>query len=390
MHTSKYRPASIIWLGLSVSLLFGAQHVYTPMLPIRARQLGAPLSLVGLIVAVYAVPQVLLRIPIGVASDLWGRRKPFVVAGFVLSAVGGLGLALSPSPGLLAVFRAIAGVGSCTWVALSTYLVNCFPADQALHATGVMAFFQSGGMIAAAALGALVSGAFGLRAPFLASVVLAGGGLLALSQTPREAVESRTPLSLAQLRSTLTEPMLLLTSGAGLVAFYANWATTNSFVPIYAQKLGASAAAVGWLATGTQVAYALSAIQTGRLGRRWRPFQRVSVAFVALSALDALAPAIGSVPLFALSRAAYGACYGQIYPVLMGQSIAAVPEQKRASAMSVFQAIYAVGMFLGPATSGLLADRFDVGGAFRVAASLSLATALALQVILRTWRSART
>ena len=51
-----------------------------------------------------------------------------------------------------------------------------------------------------------------------------------------------------------------------------------------------------------------------------------------------------------------GLAQGVGYPVLMGITIRDVPESSRTTAMGLFQSVYAVGMFGGPALSGVLAD----------------------------------
>jgi MFS transporter, DHA1 family, multidrug resistance protein len=44
----------------------------------------------------------------------------------------------------------------------------------------------------------------------------------------------------------------------------------------------------------------------------------------------------------------------------MGMSIERVDESQRATAMGVYQSVYAIGMFTGPWLSGLLADALGI------------------------------
>jgi len=63
----------------------------------------------------------------------------------------------------------------------------------------------------------------------------------------------------------------------------------------------------------------------------------------------------------------------------MGLSIRTVPARDRATAMGIFQAIYAVGMFAGPATTGMLGDALGFFSVFYIAgAATALGVALAL------------
>jgi MFS family permease len=54
-------------------------------------------------------------------------------------------------------------------------------------------------------------------------------------------------------------------------------------------------------------------------------------------------------------------------PLLLSLAIARIPEGEKATAMGYFQAVYAAGMFVGPATAGL------VGGWAILASSSPLA-----------------
>jgi DHA1 family multidrug resistance protein-like MFS transporter len=65
-----------------------AIYLYAPVLPVYAKSLGASLTVVGIIVAAYALPQFLFRIPLGIWSDSLGRRKPFIVGGAIMVVIG--------------------------------------------------------------------------------------------------------------------------------------------------------------------------------------------------------------------------------------------------------------------------------------------------------------
>jgi len=78
-----------------------------------------------------------------------------------------------------------------------------------------------------------------------------------------------------------------------------------------------------------------------------------------------------------LLQAVNGFGRGISYPFLMGLSIRDVPSQDRATAMGVFQGVYAVGMFVGPVTAGAVADAVGVTGAFILAGTVSMVAAVA-------------
>jgi len=96
------------------------------------------------------------------------------------------------------------------------------------------------------------------------------------------------------------------------------------------------------------------------LARRFgsRPLVAVSFALIA-AGLGAMALARG-VPMIFAGEILMGLASGIGYPVMMGLSIRYVEESQRATAMGLFQAVYAVGMFSGPWLSGIVADEIGI------------------------------
>ena len=98
-----------------------------------------------------------------------------------------------------------------------------------------------------------------------------------------------------------------------------------------------------------------------------------------------IVPLINNIPLLAVAQGVSGFGRGLVYPLLMGLSIREISGEDRATAMGVFQAVYAIGMFLGPTTAGAVADAVGLSGAFIVAGTVSLiAAAAALTLLGRT------
>lgn len=71
-----------------------------------------------------------------------------------------------------------------------------------------------------------------------------------------------------------------------------------------------------------------------------------------------------------------GLALGIGYPVMMGMSIECVNDGERTIAMGLHQAIYAIGMFVGPAVSGIFADHIGLQPMFGVTACACLVLGL--------------
>jgi MFS transporter, DHA1 family, multidrug resistance protein len=90
-----------------------------------------------------------------------------------------------------------------------------------------------------------------------------------------------------------------------------------------------------------------------------------------------LAAAFGNTLVFVVvAQFTIGLSTGINYPILMGMSIVHVDESQRATAMGVYQSVYAVGMFTGPWLSGLLADAIGIQPMFAVTGFVILALGL--------------
>ena len=75
---------------------------------------------------------------------------------------------------------------------------------------------------------------------------------------------------------------------------------------------------------------------------------------------------------------------GIAFPVLMGLALQAVEPEARASAMGVFQSIYAVGMTLGPAISGGFARVWGITGVYLTNGALVVVATMIAVLLLRT------
>ena len=112
------------------------------MLPIfsayAVRYPGASASLAGLAFGVYALVQCLFQIPLGWASDRWGR-KPVLVIGLALFALGSIGCALAESIAGLILARALQGTGAVGSVAFAALADLTRPSvrTQAYTITGI-------------------------------------------------------------------------------------------------------------------------------------------------------------------------------------------------------------------------------------------------------------
>lgn len=116
--------------SMMLALLFASRmlglFLLTPIFAVAAHSIpgGNDAVKVGLALGAYGLTQAVMQIPLGMASDRFGRR-PVIVAGMVLFIIGGIVCALADSVDGIIIGRTLQGVGAVSaaitaWVADAT------------------------------------------------------------------------------------------------------------------------------------------------------------------------------------------------------------------------------------------------------------------------------
>ncbi len=136
----------------------------------------ASLAMAGVAFGAYALTQSILQIPLGWASDRWGR-KPILLIGLALFGVGSIGCGLAQNISQLIVARVIQGTGAIGSVALAALADVTRPAvrTQAFAITGIA--IGSAFMIGILA-GPLLAASIGLSGLFYVLAALAFSAMI--------------------------------------------------------------------------------------------------------------------------------------------------------------------------------------------------------------------
>ena len=142
----------VLMVSLIMSLRLLGIFLMLPVFSVFAvRYPGATLPLAGIAFGVYALTQSFLQIPLGWASDRWGR-KPLILFGLLLFTVGSLICGFARDIVELIVARAIQGSGAIASVALAAL------ADLTRPSVRAQAFTVTGIVIGATFMLGLLSG----------------------------------------------------------------------------------------------------------------------------------------------------------------------------------------------------------------------------------------
>ncbi len=353
-------------------------YLYVPVLAPYAEYRGGTLGVVGLVVSAYGLAQLLLRVPVGIASDRTGRRKPFMALGFVATLIGCLGFVVAPDPWFMVGARFMTGVAACAWVVYSVLFASYFPPGETIRAMGYIVFCNNISIVAATFIGGRLADAYGWLAPFWASAGVGLLGLLCVTliyERPRR--RSATQSSLQRLRSVVRYRELVFASVVAALGHYAIFATTFGFVANYAVGIGATKTQLGILSmvftlSSSVIALLSGAIIAPRLGNRLT----VCIGYLTVAAATVAIPYLETVGALYASQIMAGVGRGASYPILMALAIARLPDSEKATGMGFFQAVYVIGMFAGPAVSGLVGGWLGYSGLFLSTGAVAGVTAL--------------
>ncbi|MCL6633119.1 MAG: MFS transporter [Alicyclobacillus herbarius] len=366
------RPSHVLFY-LVTMLYWFAMYTYVPILSPYIRAIGGSYFFVGVVIGSYGFTQMLLRVPLGIWSDRLGRRKLFIVSGVACAALSSLGFALTSDSWSALGWRALAGVAAASWVAFTVFFSSSFPPEEAPRAMGLISLYTSLGQMAATTLGGFLAEDYGWHAPFW---VGAGGGLLGLVLAffIRESVTvARTPARVGELLRMGRSWPLLSVSLLAIFGQSVTFTTMYGFTSLAAVHIGASKAALSVLTLATTLPNAVAGYVGGTYFVRWFGERvTVSAGFICAALATAVVPVVHTLLVLMLTQAVNGFAQGVLIPILMGLSIRAVPENRRATAMGFFQAIYSIGMCAGPFVSGWLGQWLGLSGVFWFTACVSV------------------
>jgi MFS family permease len=366
---------NVVFLGVVSGLTDISSEMLYPVMPLfLTTVLGAPMTVVGLIEGVAEATASVLKAASGLWSDRAGRRKPFVLWGYGLSAL---------SKPLLALARAWPFVLFCRFLDRSGKGVRTSARDALLAAStepehlGLAFGFHRAMDTAGAVAGPLVTVfllsvcGLGYRPIFLIAAVPAALGMLVLASSVEErsvAVPARTGTA----RPPLTPEFWRLLLVYGLFAL---GNSSDVFLLLKAAHGGLSPARVVLAYVLYNAVYALAATPAGFLADRLGRTRSLAAGLIVFAAT-----------YLGFARAEAGAWFWLLFPVYgfygaLAESAlkAAVVErcvaENRATALGVFQGLTGIMALAASLAAGWLWSRVSPAAPFYLGAACAAAAA---------------
>jgi MFS family permease len=362
-----------IGLASIVGLRMLGMFAILPVFALFAESLpgGADRTLVGLALGAYGLTQAVLQIPFGWASDRWGR-KPVIYGGLALFALGSFVAALAPDIWWAIAGRTLQGAGavSAVVIALSADLTRDAVRTRAMAAIGI----TIGGAFALSLVaGPPLAGRIGVPGIFALTGLLALAaiaGVRFLVPAP-QAIGAHAPAAGALVR--VLRDARLRRLNYGIFTLHALLTALFVEVPVALRDNGLPAER-HW-----EVYLPIVALSFALM---W-PFVRradgprhggavfVGAIAVLLVAQIALAFGLRSLPALVAALALFFTAFNLLEAMLPALVSRLAPADIKGTAVGVYSSVQFLGMFVGAAAGGALAQHFSGMAVFAFGAALT-------------------
>lgn len=362
--------------------------VLIPILPLFAQRLGATPLEVALLLAIYALAQLLFSPLWGWVSDRVGRRPVLLVSlfGTVCSFVV---LAFADSIAALYAARLLAGFFAATIGTAQAVVTDVTRPEGRARGMAVIGAAFGAGMIVGPMLGGILS-AFDEKLPFYAVAALAAANwALAFWRLPESRPPALSPLGSFEFwRALVPTPLRLVAAvherrvGIYLYLFFhlfTAFAVLESLITLYVgARFGATMLDVGLLFAWIGLVLVLTqGVALRRLVRRLDEPRLVVLGLAAMGIGLALLPALPGFGWFYAAGAVIAFGNGIAIPAFTSLFSKACRAERAGELMGESQAMATTGRIVGPVCGGLLMQSVSPGAPFFVAGAMMLA-ALAL------------
>lgn len=350
-------------------MLMGMGQV-SPILALYAQQFGINMVLVGLIITSFAFASVIVDIPAGRIAERMGRR-PTLIAGSLVMAVGAVGCALAPGYWLFLACRLIQGAGYALYTTTAIIMVTDI---STVHNRGNNMGWYMGSTWIGYGLGPISGGLvgqyFGLPAVFLVyaffCVLAAIWAFLRLPETrpfhDRQAIketDDQTPTTGARLsiKDLLVNPNFMLICLVAFCIFFTNNGSRYQLLPLLSHdRLGLTPSEIGLAVTVIAIVNIIVLLIIGRVSDKVGRKPTVLPGCILLAASLVMWALSVNYQFIILSCAVFGIGLGITGPTPAAYVADILSGQNSSGGMSIFRAACDLGFVVGPVFQGWLAD----------------------------------
>ncbi len=336
---------------------------------------GTP-YLIGIALGIYGLTQAIFQVPFGTASDRWGRR-PLIVLGLIVFAIGSIVAALSTSIFGIILGRALQGAGTISAVVLA--MVGDVvrepqrPKSMAFVGVSIGTAFTLSLM-----LGPLLDSWVGIQGLFwIAAALAAVGVLMVLTLLPskdkadsiqtEQHTETKSGLFDRELVSLYVGTMAIhMVMTALFLAFPIKFIEISGFARDEIWKVFVPVLLASVLVMVPIIRYSSKKKQTGQVMILSGLILLVAQGTLYMGSLS------GAMMLLVLGLWLFFVGFNTLEALLPSTTVSKAPGNMRGTVMGIFNACTFIGTFLGGVFGGLIYTRYESEGVFLFAALVIL------------------
>lgn len=337
---------------------------------------GSTEFLTGLAIGIYGLTQALFQIPLGLASDRIGR-KPVIIGGLLIFALGSMVAALADSIWLIIIGRTLQGMGAIA--AATMALAADLTRDE--YRARIMAFIgMSIGLsfMAAMIIGPLLNAWAGLSGIFWVTMGLALGGIVLILFAVPQPVQIRSHRDAGILRGYIGKTLQnssLLRMNLGVFILHLIMTANFLVIPqLLRQQLNFPAVEHWKIYLPVFLLSFLLAVPMIILAEKQRRIKGVLLLAIGLLIVAEVLMALGYQSNYLLISAFFLFFVGfnfleAVQPSLVAKYSAV---DTKGTAMGIFSSAQFFGIFIGGSAGGLIDQQFGTGGVFIFSALMAV------------------
>ena len=382
----------ILAVYLPTALLAFGQGVLLTTLPLFADDFGVSYELISLAVGAAALGTLAMDLPAGALLHRLGLRPAMIIGCSLVAASTAALVVVEQFPHLIGL-RLLAGIGTALWgLSRHAYITEAIPNAQRGQAISTFGGINRIGVFGGPLLGGFIGTAFGLRASFAVTAVLATAALLMAITLIRPVARTEAALSTRHRWVRVGHTLRLAWRdfiAASVAQTFAQMirAGRHLIIPLFAQnQLGLDVAQIGLIMSASAIVDVSMFIPAGYLMDRFGRKVASVPSFAVMALGVALIPLATDFTSLLLAAVVIGLGNGLGSGAMMTLGADMAPPGATGEFLGIWRLIGDTGSAAGPLLVGVIAGAFGLVNGTYVLAGVGLAASLTIALLVRETR----